>query len=735
MNQYRADATDIVEDEIDLMDYLVTLLDARWFIIACLFFGALIGGLIGWIKTPVYQSDALLQIEDSQSSSIGGLEDLNALLGSAAPTEAEIEIIQSRRILGAVVDELKLDIIAEPRRFPVIGEAIALRGHGLPLDWLTDWLGPSYAWDDESIAVSTLDVEPELWGETLDLVVGQNGAFSLFDADGRRLGDGRVGELLVLPEVRLFVMNIHGTPGKHFLLTKLAREDAIAILHEALSVQEKGKSTGVLSLTLEDRDPVHAKTVLDAIANAYVRQNVERKSEEAQQSIEFLKKQLPLVKAQMDAAESKLNEYRLKHGSIDLKMEAQSILDQVVGVENAIAELDVKVEEIRARYTSNHPAMQTMLSKRQRLLHQKEALLAQVKSLPETEQKIIQLTRDTKVASELYTFLLNKYQELKVVKAGTVGNVRVIDFGNVPLHFVRPKRALIFVLSMTVALMLAVMLVFLRKAMNRAVEFPDEVEKRFGLPVYASVPHSAGQVELDRAREDGSLSILADVLPQDQAVEALRSLRTSLHFALLEAKNNLVMITGPSPSVGKSFVSMNFASVLVQSNKRVLLIDADMRKGRLHHYVDGKRSPGLSGIICGDVVLSECIHELFDGKLHVVTAGKYPPNPSELLLHENFSKLLDEVSYIYDVVVIDTPPVLAVTDPVIIGKHCGSCFLLLRSGRHTEREIEQAYNTLKLASVDVDGVIFNDIPPRDAYYKYGSHYHYQYHYKDAKGAT
>ena len=722
------------EEEIDVKDYLITLLDARWFILACLLFGGLTGWLVGWVKTPVYQSDALIQIE-SEKSSVGGLEDLNAMLGKQTSTSAEIEIIRSRRILGAVVDEMKLDVVAAPVRLPVIGGALARNpGRFFSEHSLSRFFGEAYCWGDESITLGSFDVSRTA-GAVFYLKSLANEAYELYDASMNKVAEGRVGELLEQEGVRLFVADIHGTPGKLYRLQKLPRYLAIARLQEKLTVREKGARTGVLSLTLQGTQPVQVKKTLDAIANAYLRQNVERKSAEAQQSIEFLSSQLPVVKGQMDAAESRLNEYRLRHGSIDLKMEAQSILDQVVGVENAIAELDVKIEEIRARYTNNHPAMKTMLSKRQRLVRQKEDLLKQVKGLPETEQQILRMARDAKVASELYTFLLNKLQELKVVKAGTVGNVRIIDFGVVPLSPVLPNKRSILLMSIFLSLMLAVLLVFLRKAMNRAVEFPDEVEKRFGLPVYASVPHSVGQVELDKKKGADSLSVLAEVSPQDQAVEALRSLRTSLHFALLEAKNNLVMITGPGPSVGKSFVSMNFASVLVQSDKRVLLIDADMRKGRLHHYVGGKRSPGLSEMICGNIMLGECVHELFDGRLHVLTSGKYPPNPSELLLHENFSKLLDEVSYMYDVVVIDTPPVLAVTDPVIIGKQCGSCFLLLRSGRHTEREIEQAYDTLKLASVNVDGVIFNDIPPRDSYYKYGSHYHYQYHYKEAKGST
>ncbi len=725
-------ATEPDVEEIDLRDYIVTLLDARWLIIAITLLGLLLGVFVAWVKTPVYQSDALVQVEDTRGSSIPGLEDLSSVLGESSSADAEIEILRSRRILGSVVDDLHLDIVAEPLRFPLIGEAVARRGGGLPLGWLESWLDRRYGWGDESIVVSSFDVEDARKGEPFYVEVGEEpGSFVLYDADMARLGVGYVGELFTSPGLHLFIASLQAEPGKYFRILRLHRSEAIQGVQDRFSVKEKGKNTGMLSLSLEDEDPLRAKRILDAIANVYLRQNVERKSEEAEKSIQFLARQLPIVKAKMDAAESELNEYRLKHGSIDLKMEAQSILDQVVGVENAIAELDVKVEEIRARYTNEHPAMKTMLSKRQRLLRQKEELLRQVKSLPETEQQILRLTRDAKVNSELYTFLLNKYQELKVVRAGTVGNVRIIDYASLPLRPIRPKKSLILALSATLALMLAVFFVLLRKALNRAIEFPEEVEQHFSLPVYAAIPHSEVQEELDVRGKKGQkkkVGILAQEVPDDQAIESLRSLRTSLHFALLEAKNNLVMISGPSPNIGKSFVSMNFAAVLTQAGQRVLLIDADMRKGRIHRYTGSERSPGLSEVIIGKADLGECVHVLMEERLHVLTSGQIPPNPSELLLHENFSKLLDEVSYMYDIVVIDTPPVLAVTDPVIVGRHCGTNFLLLRAGRHVRKEIQQAYEAMKVASIKVDGVIFNDIVPRSSYYKYSAYYHYQYQY-------
>ena len=340
--------------------------------------------------------------------------------------------------------------------------------------------------------------------------------------------------------------------------------------------------------------------------------------------------------------------------------------------------------------------------------------------------------RSVKVNTELYTFLLNKSQELKVVEAGTVGNVRILDFAMLPYEPIKPKKALIILLGAVLGLFFAVVLVFVRKAMNQGVEDPNAVEKSTGLSVFASIPHSDLQERLHKKmRQSKGQSgdvLLTSVDHTDLAIESLRSLRTNLHFALLESDNNIVMLTGPAPGLGKSFVSANFGAILAAAGQKVLLIDGDMRKGHLHKYFSIQRNPGLSGAISGNVSLEDAVHETKVENLSVMPTGVLPPNPADLLMHERFGALLDDLSTRFDLILIDTPPVLAATDAVLIGRRAGVSFMLLRSGKHPMREIEQAIKHVDQAGISLSGCIFNDIMPKSSSYG-GYQYHYQYAYK------
>jgi tyrosine-protein kinase Etk/Wzc len=358
--------------------------------------------------------------------------------------------------------------------------------------------------------------------------------------------------------------------------------------------------------------------------------------------------------------------------------------------------------------------------------------------LPETQQEILRLSRDVEVASTIYMQLLNKAQELKVAKAGTIGNVRIIDTAMASNRAIKPKKSMIVLISLFLGLFLGAAVAFVRRAMNKGVEDPESIEKNIGIPVYANIPLSVKQVLLDKDVVDGKAkhTILCEHYSKDQAIEGLRSLRTNLHFALLEAKNNIVMITGPAPGVGKSFVSTNFAHVVAQSNQKVLLIDADMRKGHIHKEYDMTRGPGLSELIIGEIDKATAVRNSGFENVDILTTGALPPNPSELLMHENFERHLNEFAKEYDLVLIDTPPLLAVTDAAVIGRLCGTTFVLLRYGVHSMAEIQAVTKRLRQNSIEPRGFVFNALQSRKGYgkygygkYGYGKYGHYNYEYK------
>ena len=476
---------------------------------------------------------------------------------------------------------------------------------------------------------------------------------------------------------------------------------------------------------------------LNEIANIYVRLNVEQKSAEAQKTLEFLDKQLPMIKNQLEAATTALNEYRLQKGSVDLNIETQSILEGVVEKRTQITLLQQKRDELRRGFTPSHPSVIAIDKQIGRLQAQLNSHNNKITELPETQQVILRLSRDVQVNTELYTTLLNNSQTLKVAKAGTVGDVRVIDYAVLPIEPVKPKKVLIIAVAFILGLVVGVVVAFIRKAMNHGIEDPDIIEQHLNVPVYATVPHSElerklnNQLKKNKQYTDSPV-VLALENKEDLAIESLRSLRTTLHFAFLEAKNNIIMVTGPSPGVGKTFISTNLAMVLASSGKKILLIDGDLRKGFIHKNLGVSRENGLSDLISNAITPAEAIHTIEEGKIDFIPTGAIPPNPSELLLHERFGMLLESLSQNYDQIIIDSPPILAVTDACIIGRTASATLMVVRAGEHPLRELQQSVKRLKQNNVEIKGVVFNDLSESSSRYGYGygyGKYIYQYNYQ------
>ena len=723
--------------EIDLLALLGTLLDRKWFIVIVTAIFAFIGVAVAVLSTPVYKATALVQVEES-SPSVPGLDDMAGMFESSSEAVTEIELLKSRSVIGEAVDTLKLNIIAEPKLFPVIG---GKKFRGFVADTEGEVAEPflgfsSYAWGGETINVFRFNVPKAFEGEEFELIVGDNKTYELINPDGEQVLKGMVGKESAAGFYELTVRDLKARPGTVFTLVKKNRYRTIVELQQEISASEKGKDSGIIAMAYENKNAIHAEKVLDKVAQIYVRRNVERNSAEAKKSLDFLEVQLPEVKKQLEESEQRFNDYQKQRNSVNISLETQGVLEQIVELDTTLQELELKRLEISRKFKREHPAYQGILKQIEAVKKEKEELTSKVGNLPETQQELLRLTRDVEVGNEIYMLLLSKTQELDIVRAGTVGNVRVVDAAAVDTtEPVKPKKALIAVVATLLGGFLAVVIVLVQKAMHRGVEDPNEIEA-IGLPVYASVPYSDYQDKLtgfSKAKKGRNKpkTILAVDNPADLSIEALRSLRTSLHFAMMEAKNNIIAISGPSPGVGKSFISVNLATVLAQSGKKVLIIDADMRKGYLQTQFGMQWDDGLSDYLSGRLNLEQVTKHSQVQDLDVITRGQIPPNPSELLMHSNFSKLVAEVSGKYDIIIIDTPPILAVTDPALVSAHAGSTLLVARFGQNHLREIELTRNRFEQNGIDVKGVVFNGVV-RKASNAYGYYGYYNYEYKSDK---
>jgi len=710
--------TDIDEDEIDLGDLLGVLIDNRWLIIGITLVALLIGTYRAFTAVPIYEADGLLQVEEKKSG-LGDLDLIGLLGGGDAPISAEIEILRSRSVLGAVVDNLQLDIYAEPD-LSVIGAALARRAP---------------ANERPMIKVDTLELPDYMLGQSLTLVALGLKKYELLDETGKSLLHGTVGETAAMPlpggqSITLFVSLLQGELDQAFILVRELRIDSLQSLQARMSVSERGDWSGVLAIRVEGTDPDSVRRQVNEIANVYVRQNVERKSAEAKQTLDFLGEQLPVVRQDVETAELALNTYRLEKGSIDLPLETQTILQTIVSVEGQYNALQQQREKTTLAFTSNHPMVIGLDRQIDRLNAELAELSEQVRDLPTTQQEVLRLIRDVEVNTVLYTSLLNTAQELRVVKAGTVGNVRIIDYAVMPSWPIAPRKSRILLLSLLLGGFIGVAAAFAKKALKAGVEDPDLIEKQINIPVYATIAHSKNQDRIYKKLEshEAKRAILAIDNPDDPAIESLRNLRTALHFGMMDVKNNCIMIAGPSPTVGKSFVSVNLAAVLTSNDKKVLLIDGDMRRGHLHKYLGIKRENGLSDFISGEIPIGRALHQTTIKGLTLIPSGKIPPNPSELLLHKRFTNCMSVLTPRYDHIIIDSPPILAVTDATIIGQLAGGTLMVLRAGEHPMREIEQAVKRLQQAGVNVRGLLFNDVNVQSRRYGAGK-YAYQYSYK------
>lgn len=722
-------------DEIDLMGLLGTLIDHKWLIagVTGVFMAA--GVAYALLATPVYQANALIQVESKKSDPLG-FSDIGSMLGKESPSATEIELIKSRRNIGAAVDNLKLDINVQPNYFPVIGEFIARRfkpsaEHKIapPLFGLT-----SYAWGGESLKLSELDLPPEFLGKQLTVVNGEMGSYILVDEDNNQILKGQVGEVSRQNGVKALIETLQANIGTTFKISRSPRLSTVLSFQQSLDVQERGKESGMISLAIDSSEPNKAIQILNEISRLYVQQNIERTSAEAAQSLGFLKDQLPQVRKDLEKAENALNAFQIRSKSIDISLEAKAILDQIVALDTSISTLKLQQAEMDRKFTPQHPAYRALMGQLAELTSKQKRLAKQVEGLPSTQQELLSLTRDLKVSTEIYTQLLNKSQELDVMRAGAVGNVRLIDTADVDMRFpVKPKKTLIVLIATLLGAFLAIVYVLFRKALNRGVQNPDDIEK-LGLPVYASIPFSSLQKVEDEKSPGGRGTRVAPLLaishPTDLAIEGLRSLRTSLHFAMLEADNNRLMISGPSPKVGKSFVSSNLAAVIAQSGQRVLLVDVDMRKGYIHKMFGIPVENGLSDLLAKRCDLNTAIHKTEVENLDVIGRGQIPPNPSELLMHKNFTEFLEQVSANYDQVILDTPPFLAVTDAAIVGRQSSTNLIVTRFELNPAREVALTMRRFAQNGIDLKGAIFNAVEKRaSAKYGYGAYGYYNYEYK------
>ncbi|BFU34925.1 polysaccharide biosynthesis tyrosine autokinase [Enterobacter asburiae] len=707
-------------NEIDLLQLLAEMFDHRVTIACVTLLLTVCAGIYAFSATPVYQADALIQVEAKQNNSL--LKNLTPFGPDLSPDVApELLLLKSRMILGETIDQLGLTYYVRRRVFPVIGPLLEyVQGR-----------------KSAEITIGALTI-PLLEGkpQTLLLTVREKGRYRL---EGKTLeADGIVGKTLLKNGLSLLVTSLSAEPGTQFTLETVSRLDAINAIQNRLTVVESAKQSGMIALTLMGEDPARIATVLNTITENFLSQNIARQEAKDSRSLTFLQEQLPKISRELDEAEARLNAYREQRDSVDLSLEAKSVLDQVVNVENQLNELTFREAEVSQLFKKDHPTYRALREKKQTLERERARLNNRVSSMPSTQQEILRLSRDVESGRTIYLQLLTRQQELSISRSSAIGNVRIIDPAVTKPDPIKPHKALIIVLGMLIGLMLSAGMVLMRSAFNRGITSSEQLEVQ-GIPLLATLPRSVWLWKKTHLRRKtlfasrwkhrtSNVPFLPVDRPADMFVEAVRGLRTSLHFTMMDATNRIVVVSGPTQDCGKTLVSTSLASIAAQAGQRVLFIDADMRKGYVHNVFQLHNHRGLSCVLGGAAEWQEAVQRVEKGGFDVLTCGPQPSHPVELLMSERFQAVMSQIDKLYDIVIVDTPPVLAVTDALLIARAAATTLLVARFGKTSVKEIENCLKRLQQMGVQVNGAILNDIVKSAALYYNSGYSHYDYGY-------
>ena len=706
------------DDEIDLRQLWDVLSFNKYKIIASGSVGLLLAMVYLIVTSPVYEANALVQVEADKQNQILG--DMQSLLGGASTkSDAEINLARSRMVLGRTVENLKTDEVITYKTLPVIG-----------------LFSQPEVKASSALGVNVFSVTPDYENEIFILTYHGGDKYTILVPEVKKKAaiaiDGEVGKLISYNGILLNVKNIKSASGQNFQLIKQSKLKAIEEIKNNLSIGDVGKDTGILAFNFVGTDKEKIQIVLNSVVRNYEHQDKEFGVLSAGRSLDFIEKQLPVIKASLRESEDKLNEFRHKNATLDLSLEAQSVMQNLTKIESELTSIDTKEAEVSELFTKDHPSYQALIEKKKVLQKAKDDLVKRVAAMPQLQQDVIRLTRDVEIEQQVYMQLLNKQQEFSIMKASNAGNVRIVDTAVTLEEPIKPKKPLILLLLTMGFAAIATLYFIIKSLFNRGVNGTEAFDQ-IGVDVLASIPLSLVQknkdglfVKTNKKKNARTDFLLAQNLPTDPAVEAIRALRTSVYFTLMDAKNNVLMVSGATSSVGKSFVSTNLAVVMAQSAKKVLLVDSDMRKGYVHEMLHQPIGSGLSDVLSGAMSFNEAIRTTEIEGLDFVSRGDVPVNPAELLMKANLETLLAEVSGRYDYVILDAPPIMAVTDAAILGQQAGTTIIVARYGLTTEQDIENCVVRFANINVVVKGAILNGVEKSAnnyyAYEAYNSYY-------------
>lgn len=729
-------------NEVDLMALLLVILRGWKIILAAALLGLLLGTAYSRYVQPTYQSDALLQI-DSKSRSISALgSNISSLVGEeSTPVDTEREIIKSRMILKPVIEKLHLDIRLNN---PNISTWDRILQSKTPTQTSTEQ-AVTLETRHGRAQISHFEVPRFYENKNFTLEKTATG-FTLSLKINEEIVEykGNIGTLNTIntPEGDILIaVEALPTAGHPVNLVKIPTPNAIDSLNGALFVAERGKQTGIIELNLSGQDQEQISRVLANIIQSYMDQNLARGSQQTRTTIKFMESQIPQLKQKLQLSEEAFNKFRKQYGTIDINQEASILVSERAAIEKQASELNLKKAELLTYYTEEHPLVIQINDQLSTLSEKRNQIEQGISRLPEMQREFLQLSQDTEIDREIYLNMLKNYQQLKIAQAGEIGYVRVVDMPINTYKVVTPKKDLIQMLSLLSGVLLGTLIVFLKSLLRNPVKDPEQLEAKTGVPVIATIPRSKTTFNLSK-KKNNNRNLLAMVDHDGLSYEAIKSLRTSLMFSMpkltkaaqgsIESDTGMVrhgkviVITGEAPGIGKSFISSNLAETFSHLNKKVIIVDGDMRRGELHKIFSINKNVGLGDYLATtEESLNDFIHPTSFDFIDIMPRGEHPNNPASLLASEMFSKMMAQLVATYDIIIIDTPPILAVSDAIITAKYADKVLLVTRFNQSIEGQVAYAVKQMNKGGITVDGIVLNDMV-QGITSKYNYHYSYAY---------
>ncbi|SHL76219.1 polysaccharide biosynthesis tyrosine autokinase [Fibrobacter sp. UWH4] len=692
-----SNSTHISGSAITMMEFLMLLWRKKFIILLFVVLATIFGACYAMWVRPSFTSDVLLQVntKGASSKSTKALGEMGAVLDLASPADAEIELIKSRMVLNYVVSVEHLHLKAIPIGF----------------------------WDRFTHSEGRLDLDSLIIPEKArngkwTAIVKSDESYSVVAPDGKEVLNGKVGHVYKTKyaedSLTIRVSYMDAKVGQRFKLLQGSLLKTEQILMRSLNVNERGKQTGIISVRYSHRYPDRAASILNTIAKTYLRQNVEMRSAEAEKTLEFLEGQLPAVKAKLDSAEKILADYRYSIGSVDMTGETKAHLDKEGQLQRQIMQLEQERQAALRLFKEEHPNVQTIVKQQSKLRAELAALKKNAEKMPLTQQEVKRLQEEVAVNNEVYTNMLNNIQQLRVVRAGEVGNVRIVDFAQIEQSQSKPNKSRIVLVSAVAGFMLGVLFVLLTYLLRNGVKSASEIERETGLSVFAKIPQSRNRLlRGHRHLHHGAPFVLQNI--DNGVCEAFRALQTALTFLMPNPEHCVLLVMGLNPGAGKSFVSLNLAATMATSGKKVLLIDADMRRGVIH---SGSKF-GLADVLLGLATLDTAVVSKHDDNLFVMNAGKTKLAACELLRGDAMDKLFKEARQKFDMVIVDTPPLNLVTDAELICPLVDYSLFVLHYGRHSIEEIKETIDRVKRYSDKPAAIVMNHCEQEPGRYGYG----------------